>query len=333
MTDFVFIQEFFDSLDFEIKVVYQNYNRPKGESLYLLNSEPVFIETKNEIRPQNIHVFEKHSNKEYPLLIASKYITPKSKKILKGKGINYIDSFGNAFINLTNLKVYTEQGNAKPYLSDTSIILTQSGGQILFQLLKNPENINETYRYLAHISNVSLGSVSNFMKGLIEEGFAVKWNNDQKYQLIKKEELLERWINVLNEKILPAHKIGNYTFSQSNKSNWKNQLLHPNLLWAGEPGAALLTNHLNPEVYSLFTILSKQKILVNLKLLPSDKGEISIYKPFWMESSTMERAANYMSGKNIVHPLLIYAQLMYSGNDRNLETANILYNEHVKPFL
>jgi hypothetical protein len=333
MVDFVYIQEFFDALDFEIEVIYQNLDKAKGEHLYLLNSEPVFIETKNEVRPQNIHVFEQLSNREYPLLIASKYITPKSKKILKNKGINYIDSFGNAFINLSRLKLYIEQGNAKPYLSDTSIILTQSGGQILFQLLKNPEIINETYRYLAHISDVSLGSVSNFMKGLIEEGFAVKWNAKQKYQLIKREELLERWINVFNEKILPAYKIGNYTFSPSNKSDWKNQLLHPNLLWAGESGAALITDYLSPETYTLFTSLSKQEILVNLKLLPSDSGEISIYKPFWKESNTMERVLNYKNTKNVAHPILIYAQLIYTGNDRNLETAKILYDEYIAPHL
>lgn len=330
MLDFVYIEEFFDTLDFKVELVYQNYNKENGESIYLINNEPVYIETKNEVRPQNIPAFEKHTNKQYPLLIASKYITPNAKKKLKSKGINYIDSFGNAFINLPKLKVYTEQDNAKPYNNEASVLVTQSGGQILFQLLKNPETVNETYRYIAHISNVSLGSVSNFMKGLIDENFVVKWNNDQKYQLVKKEELLKRWINILNEKILPAHKIGSYTFSQANRSNWSTQLTHSNMSWAGEPGAAMLSNYLNPEKFSLFTALPKQEILKSLKLLPDPTGEISIYKPFWVEADTTESVLNV---NNIVHPLIIYAQLIYSGNDRNLETAQILYDEYIKPYL
>ena len=331
--DFVYIIEWFDRLDFKIDVKYQNYDKEKGESVYLLNDEPVYIETKNEVRPQNINIFEKSRSKNLPVLVASKYITPKSKKIFREKHINYIDSFGNAYIDLKNLKVYIEQGNAKPYNSEYSNIFTQSGGQILFHLLKNSELINETQRYLAHISDVSLGSVSKFLKGLFDEGYSVKWNNEQKYQLVNKEALLEKWVVILNEKILPAHKIGNFTFSKTNNENWKNQLMHPNVLWSGEPAAALVTGYLNPEQFSMFTRLPKSEIIKDLKLLPDPKGEISIYKPFWLESDTMERLVNYMNHQNAVHPLIIYAQLIYSGNSRNLETAQLIYNEYIKPNL
>ncbi|WP_047547430.1 type IV toxin-antitoxin system AbiEi family antitoxin [Psychroserpens sp. Hel_I_66] len=329
--DFVYIIEWFDKLDFKIDVIYQNYDKEKGESVYLLNDEPVYIETKNEVRPQNINIFEKSRSKNLPVLVASKYITPKSKKIFREKHINYIDSFGNAYIDLKNLKVYIEQGNAKPYNSEYSNIFTQSGGQILFHLLKNPELINETQRHLAHISDVSLGSVSKFLKGLFDEGYSVKWKNEQKYQLVNKEALLEKWIVILNEKILPAHKIGNFTFSKTNNENWKNQLMYPNVLWSGEPAAALVTEYLNPEKFSMFTRLPKSEIIKDLKLLPDPKGEISIYKPFWLENNTMDRLINYMNNQNAVHPLIIYAQLIYSGNSRNIETAQLIYDEHIKP--
>ncbi len=275
-------------------------------------------------------MFEKQRSEDFPVLVASKYITPKSKKILKEKKINYIDSFGNAYIDLKNLKVYIEQGKAKPYNSEYSNIFTQSGGQILFNLLKNPELINETQRYLAHISDVSLGSVSKFLKGLFDEGYSVKWNNQQKYQLVNREALLEKWIVILNEKILPAHKVGNFTFSKTNTAHWKNQLMHPNVLWSGEPAAALVTEYLNPEKFSLFTPLPKAEIIRELKLLPDANGEISIYKPFWIVSDTMERV---LSNNDVVHPLIIYAQLIYSGYSRNVETAQILYNEYIKPNL
>lgn len=330
--DFVYINEWFGNLDFKIEISYQTYNKEKGESIYLLNNEPVYIETKNEVRPQNINMFIKQRSENFPVLVASKYITPKSKKILKEKQINYIDSFGNAYIDLKQLKVFIEQGNAKPYNSEYSNIFTQSGGQILFNLLKNPALINETQRYLAHISDVSLGSVSKFLKGLFDEGYSVKWNNQQKYQLVNKDVLLEKWINTLNEKILPAHKIGDFTFSKTNKDNWRNQLTHPNVLWSGEPAAALVTEYLNPEKFSMFTPLPKADIIRDLKLLPGTNGEISIYRPFWIESDNIERIEN-LNSLNTVHPLIIYAQLIYSGNSRNIETAQILYNEYIQPNL
>ncbi|MDD7886002.1 type IV toxin-antitoxin system AbiEi family antitoxin [Flavivirga sp. 57AJ16] len=332
MTDFAYIQEFFDTLDFHVEVIYQNYNHEKKESIYTLNNEMVYIDTKNEVRPQNIAAFEKKRSQNLPLLIASKYITPKSKNILKEKKINYIDSFGNAYINLEHLKIYVEQGNAKPYYSDYSNLLTQTSGQIIFQLLKNPEQINETQRYLSLASKVSLGSVSKCITALIDEGFVVKWNNEQKYQLVRRDELLDKWITILNQKILPANKIGKYSFSKQNNANWKAQFLNTEALWAGEPAAALITNYLNPEAFTLFTEKKKSEILTVLKLIPDSKGDITLYQPFWIDSFPMERVAN-INHKNVVHPLIIYAQLIYSNNTRNIEAAQLIYNEYIKPNL
>jgi len=327
------VKDFFENLEFQVDVQHKQSHNGKVDMVITLNNETVYTEIKKEVRPQHVHIYKALSENQRPLLVVADYITPKSKEVLKQEDINYIDSFGNTFLNLNNLKVFIEQGNAKPYTSKYSNIFTQSGGQILFHLLKNPELINETQRYLAHISDVSLGSVSKFLKGLFDEGYSVKWNNQQKYQLVNKEALLEKWIVILNEKILPAHKIGNFTFSKNNKNNWKNKLMHPNVLWSGEPAAALVTDYLNPEKFSIFTRLSKKEIIKDLKLLPDANGEISIYKPFWLESNTMESFANYMNKQNAVHPLIIYAQLIYSGNSRNVETAQILFNEYIKPNL
>jgi len=57
-------------------------------------------------------------------------------------------------------------------------------------------------------------------------------------------------------------------------------------------------------------------------LLPNPNGEVAIYKPFWKNQEN-----------RTVSPLLIYAQLMYSGNDRNIETAKLIYDEYIKPNL
>lgn len=141
----------------------------------MLNNEPVYIETKNEMLPQNINIFEKERGNNLPVLVASKYITPKSKELLKEKGINYIDSFGNAYIALKNLKLYIEQGNAKPvYGTNSNKALAKSGAQVIFQLLKDKEAVNFKHRFLAAKSKVSLGTVSNVFNGLFDLGFFSK---------------------------------------------------------------------------------------------------------------------------------------------------------------
>lgn len=328
MTNFIHIQEFFDTLNFDIEIIHQNNDSKNEEPIYSINNEKVFIEVKNEVRPQSVTSFIHQKNNKTPLLIASKYITPKAKNILKENNINYIDSFGNAFIHLKNLKIFIEQGNAKPTVSNYSKILTQASAQVIFQLLKNPAHINETQRYLAHISKVSLGSVSKCMKALLDEGFVIKWNKEEKYQLVRREELLEKWVTLCNEKILPAYKIGRFTFSKQH-NNWETQLNNSEALWSGEPAASLITKYLNPEQFSLFTDKTKQEIITQLKLVPDINGKITIYAPFWIVSKPIER----VNIQNVVDPLIIYAELIYSNNNRNIETAQILFNDYIKPNL
>jgi hypothetical protein len=59
-------------------------------------------------------------------------------------------------------------------------------------------------------------------------------------------------------------------------------------------------------------------------LLPDANGSITVYKPFWKQEENIS---------NTVPPLLMYAQLMYDGNDRNLETAKMIFDEYIKPNL
>lgn len=134
---------------------------------------------KNEERPHNVPILLNQSAK-HPLLVATKYITPKAKKSLKANKINYLDSYGNAYIEIPQLKVYAVHGNAKPVIPDTTKVFTRAGAKLIFQLLNRSEEINETVRRLAHISQISLGSVSKIMNGLFDEGFLVQWNNDKK---------------------------------------------------------------------------------------------------------------------------------------------------------
>lgn len=324
------IKDLFENLEFEVKI--EKFIDPKAESdvTFKVNGDTVFADLRNEVRPNHVPIFL--NRRDDPFLVVADYITPKSKETLKSNGVNYIDSYGNAYLNLEHLKIYIEKNNAKPVYNVHSEVFTRAGGQILFQLLRNPELINANQEHLAAISCVSLGSVSKTIKGLQKEGFAVKWNKEKKYQLVKREELLEKWIALVNEKILPTHKIGNFKFSQNQLSNWHKTLLYPRLFWGGEPGASILTKNLNPEKFTIYTDRTKQDIIQQFKLIPDELGEIIIYNKFWQEKSIFDELS-YLESENNAPPLLVYAELIYSGNDRNIETAKIIFDKYVKPNL
>jgi hypothetical protein len=55
---------------------------------------------------------------------------------------------------------------------------------------------------------------------------------------------------------------------------------------------------------------------------PSTAGDIEILKPFW-------RFDHEFAALGIAPPLLIYADLMATGDDRNIETAEVIYDKYL----
>lgn len=325
MIEFFKIQEYFQQLNFDIELRQSN-----KKELILIDKEEVCVIIKGEVRPSYLSNINHLQENKKLILIIGDYITPKAKEKLRQNNINYIDSFGNAYFNLRKLKIHIEHNNARPiYGKNTNKAFTKSGAQVIFRLLEDENTIHLSHRNLAAKSNVSLGTISNVINSLFDLGFLVKWKNKNEYQLVRKVQLLEKWIELYNEKILPAFFVGKYRMTSANEFNWKNISSDKQALWSGEPGAAILTKYLNPEKFTLYTTKSKIDTMKDYHLLPDKHGNIKVYKPFWGMDENYSLLQKEISD-SIVHPLLIYAELIYSDNSRNIETAQLIYNEYIK---
>lgn len=295
-----------------------------------VNDQTLIIEFKNEVFPKDVTSLTKQSaQSKHPLLVIANYITPKAKEQLIESQINYLDRAENIYLKLSNLLLKIE-GNKNSSVKEKykSRAFSKTGAAVVFQFLLDPRAVNHPQRTIAKMANVSLGTIPKVFEGLLKDKFIIK-DTDTSYRLINYKALLEKWIPVFNEKVLPNYKIGTYTFSRYNNTNWKDQLAYPQVFWGGEPGAALLTKYLNPEKFTLFTTKTKQQILTELKLVPDTNGEITIYQSFW-DTYTLQTAIDLIAEKNTAPPVLIYAQLLYSGNERNIETAQIIFDDHIK---
>src|ERR1700749_270178 len=83
------------------------------------------------------------------------------------------------------------------------------------------------------------------------------------------------------------------------------------------PGAALLTNQLTPEQFTLYARGSWQEVMRALQLVPMDDGPIEVLDVFWTGEESNKDIL-------IVPPLLLYADLMGSKMGRNIEIANTI---------
>jgi hypothetical protein len=66
--------------------------------------------------------------------------------------------------------------------------------------------------------------------------------------------------------------------------------------------------------------------LITNKFHSTKDGNIAIFKKFW-------RFDDQWSEKNVVPPLLVYADLIGSQSDRNIETAKIIYEKELSKLL
>lgn len=58
----------------------------------------------------------------------------------------------------------------------------------------------------------------------------------------------------------------------------------------------------------------------SFKLIPDLTGDIMIYDKFWKNNSSSRTAP----------PLLVYADLLSTGDQRCIETANIIYDKYLQ---
>jgi len=274
------------------------------------------IEIKKEVRPYQVQAIQQQFQDIANFMLLAERIYPKVKNELQTFGVPYIEANGNIFIKAHDFFILIDtQKPIQLTKQDSNRAFTKTGLKVVFQILINSDLINKTYREIADAANVGLGTIPKVIQGLLETGFLLKIN-PKEYLLNNKEELLNRWINTYNTALKPKLKKGNFRLKQ----DWKNVKFNHATVWGGEAAADLLTNHLRPEKFLIYTNENLTDLIKNYGLIPDKKGEVEILERFWHNETK----------KPIAPALLIYADLVLQGGKRNLETAQMIYDEHIQ---
>lgn len=295
--------------------------RKEYDAVMHIDGHLFYVDAKNEIRKENegflICLMAPLGEKTDSKIVIAKYIAADTAQNLKANNINYLDVSGNCYIKTKDLLIYIiGQKVQRKQKTNQAKAFQETGIKLIFHLLSNPESLQFSYRELAELADVSTGSVSNIMTELETQRFILK---TQKKRILKnKPELLERWIIAYHDVLRPRLLKKQMRFVKSENSfDWKLIKLNDRTNWGGEAGAAILTNHLNPEQFTLYTNENWQSLGPIVGLIPDSNGKVEVLQRFW------EKDDEY-SEKRIVPPLLIYADLMGSGYGRNIETAKII---------
>ncbi|MCB0415870.1 MAG: hypothetical protein KDD50_16140, partial [Bdellovibrionales bacterium] len=259
-----------------------------------------------------------------PGLIIVRKINPKMANYLKSKGIAYVDMEGNIFFPV-------EVGNLTHQPENKSVNKREKqkvfGGvtfvKLVYEFLTNPKSLSWSQRELSRVTQMSLGSVNNVIENLKETEHIILDPN--KNLLLKnRDDLIDKWTHTYIGGLRRRNIIGQYSFAMppENSQWWKDVKFNiAGIVWGGESAAEYYSGYLSPGEFTLYTTRTKISIIIGtLKLKPNPNGAVKIIEVFW--------EMNYSD--KFAPPLVVYADLLSSTNSRLHETAELIYEEHLK---
>ena len=265
-------------------------------------------------------------NREEKALMITEYVTPPIADLLKELNIFFIDTAGNAYINEPGLYVFIK-GN-KPQLTlktkTRKRLFKPSGLRVVFALLNHPEMINKPYRDMAKAADVALGTIDWLVKDLKETGFCIEIGKRNR-KLMNLENLFKRWVEAYPEQLRP--KLIKERFETTNPNWWKEiDLKAYGAYWGGEVAAANLTGYLKPAKATIYTNEPIGELVLKNRLRKAEQGNVEILTLFW-------NFKYELADRDIVPPILVYADLMATGDHRNIETAEMIYEKYIGRFI
>jgi hypothetical protein len=245
---------------------------------------------------------------------------------MKNLRTGFIDTAGNAFLEepglfvfITGQKPATQHGGrqiGRPF--------KPAGMQVIFALLCNPGLEQRPYREIAEAAKVALGTVDGTMRELKHAGFLIVLDGHGR-RLAHRKELLTKWVATYPDALRPRQFRGRYT--APDRQWWHGVDRLPNAAqWGGEVAAARLTKYLVPERATVYVEQEPNDLVVRFKLRKDPGGEIEVLQKFWH----FQRQA---PENTMVPPLLVYADLIATGIDRNIETARQVYEQTLRQHL
>ncbi len=272
------------------------------------------VEIKRAVGPELVgHIALAFAGHTEDRLLITAYVTAPLAQEFRRRGIQFVDAVGNAFLKRQGLLVFVTsyRPRARPTARRTPRVFRPSGLRMTFALLSLPDLTRASQRDIARAARVALGSVADIFRGLRELGFIAEIHG--KRQLLHRERLLNQWTEAYARTLGPSLEIAR--FSAPSPTWWRDLDLTPyNAQWGGETAAAILQGNIIPEGTILYAADVPRSLLSKYRFKADPDGRVIVRRRFWNFETPESR-------REVVPPLLVYADLVAAGDARSVAAA------------
>lgn len=269
------------------------------------------------------------------VMVVAEYVGPTMARLLRERQIAFMDVAGNAYVGTQGLHIWVRGKQAGGTRIATGLH-RRSAVKVIFALLADPlldadpqrALLNSPVRALAGAADVALGSVGGVLASLKSLGYLL--SDGERRVMIDRERLIELWSTDYLARL--RHRLVCRRFRLPRAQEWSRLPELPSgVLWGGQVAGALLTRHLRPDTLTLYAGLLPDEWIVRAGLDPDDEnGNVEVLRPFWgRDLAARWRQASGPACDTCVHPLLVYADLLAGGDERQAEAAKRVYDEYL----
>jgi len=311
-----------------------HFSEEYGKPVLAIRNHRFFVKFVKHIK-DTVHFIPPEDH--YPLLYLTEQISAQKAERMRDSNTPFIDIKGNTFINLPGFYLFVMGRRVDmpsplwPESRASGKLFKKSGVKLIHLLLTDPlldqdlgsDLLSGNVRKLASKAGLSIGSVSELFSEMKERGFLL--TDGKGRRLINRKILFDQWLHGYMDY---RFKLQRLCFEASSIPWWRDR--NPNeegFLWGGEPAAALLTDdYLKPAVLTIYTNQPLYDLVVdaNLHQVPSG-GNVEFITPL--------TGGHQHHDSRCVHPLLVYADLICSSDDRNTETATRIYDQYLRDII
>jgi hypothetical protein len=276
-------------------------------------------------------------------MLVADYIDPKMADRLRELDIPYIDTFGNVYINDKPIYIFVKttksqgqaEANRERNLKGMLKTVTQgrafnlTGLKVVYAFMKNEKLLNAPYREIAEKTDVALGTVGWVINDLKQGRYLIEIP-PKKRRLKNKKELFDKWVDAYLTKLRPKLFVG--TYRAENEYWWQeldNLKTEYDAQWGGEVAAAKLTGYLKPEKAIVYLPkVGGEDLFQKQRFRKDTNGNIQVFRAFWERDPKDKNDI-----LDTVDPIIVYADLLETGDVRNQEAAKILYQNELTEFI
>lgn len=267
------------------------------------------------------------------IVIVAPYVNDNLAELCREKKINFIDLAGNAY--LCHLPLFIDIRGQKPLPEHQTQLTRQltgkafqpKGMKLVMMLLLKPELVTQPMRVMAEDAEIALGTVKQVLDDLKQLSFILD-KGKGRTTLAEPDLMLTRWLDAYPHNLAAKLNQALYVADDLTVIR-KADLAQYGALWGGEVAADAYTHYLQPKTHLIYADQHTQKILLKtFRLRRLRAGESEEYTIKMVEPPVaIEKLKGPKPG--MTTPLLVYAELLYSNDPRNLETAKRLYRDYL----